>query len=202
MAVASTAAPIAALPPAYRDRARSANPLVVAAGLWATTAIVAFGALVGAFTQVRSGHAAFFPADYAKKNYMPTMLFTAALFLLPVAEWLVWAIKRGERRQATQAIGLAVFLLAAMLNGLLYSTRLAEFGAGSSSFAVFFYAFYTLAGVAMVVALASLAVFGARLGTRQVSAFEPLQARATAIAVHVAAAGWITTWGALYAASK
>jgi len=193
-----------ALPPAAEvlERTRSRNAVVVGAALYALAALTFTAALIGAYTTFRSGIRPWPPTGVKKENYFGTLLLGASLMLMVAAEWLVWSIHNGFRRQTVQAAGLAAGLLIAMLNGVAFIVDEAHFGAASTPYGVLFYAFLITAGLTQVAALAALGLGLARVGGRQISPAEPQLARAVSIVIHVAALTWVMVWGALYAASR
>jgi len=197
------AAPLA-LPPAAEvlERTRSRNAVVVGAGLYAVAALVFVAALIGAYTTFRSGVSPWPPKGVRKENYFGTLLLGASAMLMIAAEWLVWSVQQGFRRQTAQAAGLAALLLVAMLNGVAFTIDEAGYGARSSAYAVLFYAFMVVAVISQVAALAALAAGLARVAGRQISPSEPQLARAVSIVLHTAALTWVMVWGALYAASR
>jgi len=184
------------------DRTRSRNAVVVGAALYGVAVLMFIGALIGAYTAFRSGIRPWPPKGVKKENYFGTLLLGAAMMVMIAAEWLVWSVRHGFRRQTVQAAGLAAGLLVAMLNGVAFTVKEAGYGAGSSAYATLFYAFMVTAALTQVAALAALGVTLARVGGRQVSPAEPQLARAVSIALHVAAFTWVMVWGALYAASR
>ena len=197
------AAPLA-LPPAAQvvERTRSRNAVVVGAGLYALAALAVTATLIGAYTAFRSGVSPWPPEGVKKENYFGSLLLGASGLLMMTAEWLVWSVHHGFRRQTAQAAGLAAVLLLAMLNGLVFIVDIAGFGAGSHAYGTIFYAFMMVAGLAQIAALAALAAGMARVGGRQISPSEPQLARAVSITLHTAALTWVMVWSALYAASR
>jgi len=197
------AAPLA-LPPAAQvlERTRSRNAVVVGAALYGLAVLTFTAALIGAYTAFRSGVRPWPPEGVKKENYFGTLLLGAAMMLMITAEWVVWSVRQGFRRQTVQAAGVAAILLFAMLNGVAFTVAEAGYGAGTSAYGTLFYAFMVTAGLTQVAALAALGVGLARVGGRQISPSEPQLARAVSIALHVAALTWVMVWGALYAASR
>ena len=199
----TVAAPLA-LPPAAQvlDRTRSRNAVVVGTALYGLAALVVTATLIGAYTALRSGVSPWPPEGVKKENYFGTLLVGASGMLMIAAEWMVWSVLHGFRRQTAQAAGLAAVLLLAMLNGLLFIVDEAGFGAGSHAYGPIFYAFMVVAGLTQLAGLAAILAGMARAGGRQVSPSEPQLARAVSIVLHVAALTWVMVWGALYAASR
>ena len=199
----TVAAPLA-LPPAAAvlERTRTRNGVVVGAALYGLAALVFTATLIGAYTAFRAGVSPWPPEGVKKENYFGSLLLGAAGMLLLTAEWLVWSVHKGFRRQTAQAGGLAALLLISMLNGLAFIVDIAGFGAGSHAYGPIFYAFMVTAAVTQVAGLAALAAGLARIGGRQISASEPQLARAVSIVLHVAALTWVMVWSALYAASR
>lgn len=197
------AAPLA-LPPAAQvlERTRHRNAMVVGAALYGLAVLTFVAALIGAYTAFRSGNHPWPPQGVKKENYFGTLLLGASFMVMIAAEWLVWAVRHGFRRQTAQAAGVAAVLLLAMLNAVVFIASEAGYGAGTSAYGTLFYAFMVTAGLTQVAALAALAAGLARVGGRQISATEPQLARAVSVALHVAALTWVMVWSALYAASR
>ena len=197
------AAPLA-LPPAAQvlERTRSRNAVVIGASLYALAALAFMTALIGAYTTFRAGVSPWPPEGVKKENYFGSLLLAAASMLMITAEWLVWSVHKGYRRQTAQAAGLAALLLLSMLNGVAFTVDEAGFGAGSHAYGPLFYAFMVTAVLTQVAGLAALAAGLARVGGRQISPAEPQLARAVSIALHTAALTWVMVWSALYAASR
>ena len=193
-----------ALPPAAEvlERTRSRNAVVIGAALYGLAALAGMTALIGAYTAFRASVSPWPPEGVRKENYFGSLLLAASGMLMITAEWLVWAVVRDYRRQAAQAAGLAVLLLLAMLNGLVFTVGEAGFGAGTHAYGTIFYAFMVAAALTQVAGLAAVIVGGARIAVRQISPAEPQLARAVSIVLHVAALTWVMVWGALYAASR
>lgn len=193
-----------ALPPAAQvlERTRHRNALVVGAALYGAAALVMVAALIGAYLTFRTGLADFRPVAAKKQNYLGSVNVAASLMLLMTAEWIVWAVRTDERRQAAQATGLALLFEVAMLNATITAIARAGYGPGTHSYGTLFYAFFLLSAATDIVAIAALVLHGAKLAGRQVSAGELQLSRAVSIAVHVSAITWLMTWCALYAASR
>ena len=197
------AAPLA-LPPAAQvlERTRSRNAVVVGAAMYGLAVLVGMAALIGIYTAFRAGVDDWPPEGVKKENYFGSLLVGASAMLMITAEWLVWSVQKGFRRQTAQAGGLAALLLVAMLNGVAFTVDEAGFGAASHAYGTIFYAFMVVAVVTQVAGLLALLAGLARVGGRQVSPSEPQLARAVSIVLHVAALTWVMVWGALYAASR
>jgi len=199
----TVAAPLA-LPPAAQvlERTRTRNAVLVGAALYALAALAFTATLIGAYTAFRAGVSPWPPEGVKKENYFGSLLLGASGMLMITAEWLVWSVHKGFRRQTAQAAGLAALLLVSMLNGVAFTVDEAGFGAGTHAYGTIFYAFMVVGALTQVAALIALAAGLARIGGRQISASEPQLARAVSIVLHVAALTWVMVWGALYAASR
>lgn len=197
------AAPLA-LPPAAQvlERTRTRNAVVVGAALYALALLTAMAALIGIYTAFRSGVDDWPPDGVKKENYFGSLLVGASAMLMITAEWLVWSVRKGFRRQSAQAAGLSALLLASMLNAVAFTVDQAGFGAGTHAYGTIFYAFMVLATLTQVAGLVALLAGLSRMAGRQISPSEPQLARAVSIVLHVAALTWVMVWGALYAASR
>jgi len=193
-----------ALPPAAQviERTRQRNALIVGTALYGLAALMVVVGLIGAYLTVRAGQVAWPPEGVKKQNYLGSMNVVAALLLLITAEWIVWAVRSDERRQAAQATGLALLLEASMLNATITAIDRAGFGAGSHAYGTLFYSFFVVSVAAILAGLGAVVLMGAKLIGRQVSAAESQLARAVSIVVHVSAITWLMTWCTLYAASR
>lgn len=193
-----------ALPPPAKviERTRARNAVLVGTALYGLAALAVTAALIGAYTAFRSGVRPWPPTGVKKENYFGSLLLASSAMLMIAGEWMVWSVQRGFRRQTAQASGLAVVLLLAMLNGVLFIVDIAGFGAGTHAYGTVFYSFMVVAGLTQVVALAAVVTAMARAGGRQISPAEPQLARAVSIVLYVAALTWVMVWGALYAASR
>ncbi|MEJ7765369.1 MAG: hypothetical protein WKF86_07725 [Acidimicrobiales bacterium] len=199
----SVAAPMA-LPPAAEvlERTRSRNAVVVGTALYGLAVLALTAALIGAYTAFRSGTSPWPPEGVKKENYFGSLLLAASGMLMITAEWLVWSVHHGVRRQTAQSAGLAVMLLLAMLNGLLYTVDESRFGAATHAYGTIFYAFMVVAALTQLAALAAVVAGIIRVAGRQISPAEPQLVRAVSIVLHVAALTWVMVWSALYAASR
>jgi len=199
----TVAAPLS-LPPSalVLERTRSRNAVVVGAALYGLAALMVTAALVGAYTAFRSGVSPWPPEGVKKENYFGTLLVVASGMLMVTAEWMVWSVGHGIRRQTAQAGALAAMLLLAMLNGVLFTVDEAGYGAATSAYGTIFYAFMLVGALTQLAALAAVVAGLVRSAGRQISPAEPQMARAVSIVLHVAALTWVMVWGALYAASR
>ncbi|MEO5679810.1 MAG: hypothetical protein ABIS47_09080 [Acidimicrobiales bacterium] len=193
-----------ALPPAAQviERTRSRDAVVVGTALYGLAALFVTATLIAAYTAFRSGVSPWPPEGVKKENYFGTLLIGASGMLMIAAEWIVWSVHHGYRRQTAQAAGLAAALLLAMLNGVLFTVDVAGFGAGSHAYGALFYAFMVVAALTQIAGLAAIIGGLARAGGRQITPAEPQLARAVSIVLHVAALTWVMLWCALYAASR
>lgn len=199
----TVAAPLA-LPPAAAvlERTRPRNAVVLGAALYGLAALAFVATLIAAYTTFRNGASPWPPEGVKKENYFGSLLLAASGMLMITAEWLVWSVHKGYRRQTAQAAGLAALLLLSMLNGVAFTVDEAGFGAASHAYGVLFYAFMIAAALTQAAGLGALVAGLARIGGRQISAAEPQLARAVSLVLHVAALAWVMVWSALYAASR
>ena len=197
------AAPLA-LPPAAEvlERTRTRSSVVVGTALYGLAVLTVTTALIAAYTAFRAGVEPWPPEGVSKENYFGSLLLAASGMLMITAEWLVWSVHHGFRRQTAQAGGLAALLLVSMVNGVAFTVDIAGFGAADHAYGVIFYAFMVVAWLTQAAALAALVVGLVRIAGRQISTSEPQLARAVSIVLHVAALTWVMVWGALYAASR
>jgi heme/copper-type cytochrome/quinol oxidase subunit 3 len=201
------AAPLRMSAPALTVRKQRLSGVTIGAGLWATSALLVVAAIVGAWTSLRAdngGLSGFRPEGIDKFNYMSGMVLAAASMVSLTAEWFVWAVKKDERRQAAQSLGLAIGLLGAMAMGIVELARRlgVEGGSDDTIYSILMYCFLAAAVVTVVAGVAAAIVGLFRTAGRQIGPLEPQLARATAIVLHVPAIVWMIVWACVYAASR
>ena len=176
------------------------DPQLVTYGVLAlaTSLVVAFGALFGAFLSLRSGTAVWPPKGVTIQNYWGTTQSITMLMGAVAAEWGAYAVRRRERGQAVAALGLVVLFGLAFLNLLTYVVHVAHFGPATHPYGAVYFAFALLMGASVVGVVVAAAVTLARLLGRQVSEREPALMRSTAVLWHAAMLGWFVMYTAVY----
>jgi cytochrome c oxidase subunit 3 len=185
-----------ALPPAGRDR--PANLLTAATLIAGAAELMVIGGLVAAYLNVRGLADRWPPKGVSLDNYLgTTLLITLGLTVITV-EWAVYALRRGNRRQALSATALTAGLGLAFVNLLWYVGTQLGFGPADNSYAVLVYAQLIAVGVIAVIGLGFLLVALARSLGGQVSPGDPAVLRAAAWHWHVVSAAWLLVFTALY----
>jgi heme/copper-type cytochrome/quinol oxidase subunit 3 len=164
----------------------------------ATSLVVAFGALFGAFLSLRSGTAVWPPKGATIQNYWGTTQSITMLMGAVAAEWAAHAIRRQERGQAVAGLGLLLVFGLAFLNLLTYVVHVAHFGPATHPYGAVYFAFAVLMGASIVGVIVFTTITLARLLGRQVSEREPALIRSTACLWHATMLGWFVMYTAIY----
>ena len=180
------------------DRDRPAHVLTVATLMAGVAELSLVGALVAAYLNVRGLLSPWPPKGVELDNYLGTTLFLTVMISVVTVEWSVYALRRGNRRQALNATGITIGLGVAFVNLLWYTATQFHFGAADHSYAVIAYALLISVGVIAVVGMAFLLVALARTAGGQVTARDPALLRAAAWHWHVVVAAWLLAFLALY----
>ncbi len=184
------------LPPA--GRGRPVNLLSVTTLLAGVAELMLVGALVAAYLNVRA-LAQHWPAEGAElDNYLGTTATITLALSMVTAEWAVYALRMGNRRQALSALTLTAGLGAAFINLLWYVGTQLHFGPADHSYAVLVYALLIAVGVVAAIGIGFLLVAVARTVGGQVSAGDPAVVRAAAWHWHVVTTAWLLVFLALY----
>jgi heme/copper-type cytochrome/quinol oxidase subunit 3 len=184
------------LPAGNRDR--PAHTLTVATLMAGVAELALVGALVAAYLNVRALLSPWPPEGVELDNYLGTMLFITAALSVFTAEWAVYALRRGNRRQALNGAGVTIGLGAAFVNLLWYTGTQFHFGPADHSFAVIAYALMIAVGVIAVVGIGFLIVALARTAGGQVTPGDPAVLRAAVWHWHVVVVAWSLAYLALY----
>jgi heme/copper-type cytochrome/quinol oxidase subunit 3 len=185
-----------ALPPGGRDR--PANVLSVATLLAGVAELMLVGALVAAYLNVR-GLADHWPAKGVDlDNYLGTMLTVTIGLTLVTAEWSVYALRHGNRRQSLGALTITAGLGLAFLNLLWYLGTQLHFGPADHSYGTLAYALLISVGVIAVIGIAFLIAAAARTLGDQATSSDPSVVRAAAWHWHVVSVAWLLVFTALF----
>jgi cytochrome c oxidase subunit I+III len=169
-----------------------------AVGALCVALLVAFGALFGAFLSLRSGTLVWPPRGTAVENYYGTTLSLTMFVGVAVAEWAVWAIRKGERTQAYAAYALQIVLGLAFINLLSFVVHVSRFGPATDPYGTIYYAFAILMGASVALAVAAAVVALARFAGGQVTAPQRAVARSAALIWHTVTIGWVVMYWAIY----
>jgi heme/copper-type cytochrome/quinol oxidase subunit 3 len=193
-----SAAPTTMLGLPAGDRDRPAHALTVATLMAGVAELSLVGALVAAYLNVRGLLSPWPPKGVDLDNYLGTMLFITVSLSVVTAEWSVFALKRGNRRQALNATGITIGFGVAFVNLLWYTGTQFHFGPADGSYAVLAYALLIAVGVIAVVGMAFLLIALARTAGGQVTPRDPSLLRAAAWHWHVVVVAWSLAFLALY----
>lgn len=185
-----------ALPPAGRGRPK--HVASIAALVAGTAELMVVGALVAAYLNVRALAAVWPPKGVDLDNYLGTTLFLTTALSMITAEWAVYALRHGNRRQSLSALALTVGLGAAFINLLWYVGTQLHFGPADNSYAVVVYALLIAVGIIAAVGVGFLLVALTRTVGGQVTASEPELLRAAAWHWHIVTVAWMLAFLALY----
>lgn len=180
------------------DVDRPSHALSVATLMAGVAELSLVGALVAAYLNVRGLLSPWPPEGVDLDNYLGTMLFITVWLSVITAEWAVFALKRGNRKQALNAIGITIGLGVAFVNLLWYTGTQFHFGPADHTYAVIAYAMLIAVGVIAVVGMAFLLVALARISGGQVTPRNPSVLRAAAWHWHVVVVAWSLAFLALY----
>lgn len=191
----TTTTPTAALPSAGGERPR--NLLSMGVALTCAGATMLFGALLAAYIELRSQTNEWVPEEVELDNYLGNMLVITLLLASITIAWSVSAVKRGETRQATAALAIAVGFGLAFINLLSYTAGRTHVSPGDSAYGAVVAALAIALGIVVCVAigLALLTLF--RVRGSQVGPDNPDQARATAWLWYYATLASIIVWFAV-----
>ena len=184
------------LPPAGRNK--PAHALSVAVLLAGVAELMTIGALVAAYLNVRGLALRWPPKGVALDNYLGTTLTITILMSVVTAEWSVYAVRHGNRRQSLSAQVLTLGFGAAFLNLLWYVGAKLGFGPADGSYAVLVYALLIAIGIVTAIGIGFLLVALARSVGGQVTPGDHTVARAAAFHWDVVAVGWLLVFLALY----
>jgi heme/copper-type cytochrome/quinol oxidase subunit 3 len=185
-----------ALPPA--GRGRPAHLLSVTTLLVGVAELMAVSALVAAYLNVRALAAVWPPKDVSLDNYLGTVALITVGMSVITAEWAVYALRRGNRRQTLGALGLTVGLGAAFVNLIWYTGTQLHFGPADHSYAVLVYALLITVGAVAALGIGYLLVALVRTLGGQVTSGDPELVRGAAFHWHVVATAWLLAFMALY----
>jgi heme/copper-type cytochrome/quinol oxidase subunit 3 len=166
---------------------RRADPNLAVYGILAVgvSAVIVLGALFGAWLALRSGTKVWPPKGVTIQDYFGVTLSVTALMAALAGWWGLYGIRRNERRQATLALALVIFLEGAMINLLTYVIRSSGLSPRNNAYAVIYYAL----NVAMIAILATGMGVGAVVLGRVLGGQVPLEEPAL---------GWAAAWYATF----
>jgi heme/copper-type cytochrome/quinol oxidase subunit 3 len=179
-------------------RGRPANVLSVATLLAGVAELMTIGALVAAYLNVRGLALRWPPKGVSLDNYLGTTLTITMALSAITAEWAVYSMRRGNRRQSLSALILTLTFGVAFLNLLWYIGTQLGFGPADGSYGVLVYALLIGVGVIGALGIAFLLVALFRTVGGQVTPADPSVTRAAAWHWHVVVLAWLLVFMALY----
>jgi heme/copper-type cytochrome/quinol oxidase subunit 3 len=191
-ATATSATP--ALPAASGDVNRPRNTLATGVALTCAGATMFFGALLGAYLHLRGQGGRWVPEGVEFDNYLGNMLMITVLLASLAAQWAVSAVKRGEARQATAALGVSIGIGLAFFNLLWYTASLQHYDPGSHAYGAVVIALGASLTIVVLLAVGFAALTMLRVRGGQVSAGNPDQVWATAWFWHFASVATLIVW--------
>jgi len=130
------------LPPADRAGDDGHDPSLAVYGVVAmgVAAVVVMGALMAAWLAVEAGTQTWPPKGVTVQNYFGTTLSVTMLMSATVGWWVLYAVRRGDRRQAAMALTVAMFLELCFINLLTYVMRGSHLGPATNAYGTLYYA--------------------------------------------------------------
>jgi heme/copper-type cytochrome/quinol oxidase subunit 3 len=166
---------------------RRPDPNVTVYGILAVgvSAVIVLGALFGAWLAIRSGTKVWPPKGVTVQDYFGVTLSATALMAALAGWWALYGVRRNERRQATLALSLEIFLQGAMINLLTYVIRSSGLSPRNNAYAVLYYALN----------VAVITIFATGMGVGAVTLGRVLGGQVTA---QEPALGWAAAWYATF----
>jgi cytochrome c oxidase subunit 3 len=204
MAVATAPVPSSqtpALPAAPADvrpdlSRRGASTL--GAAMFVAASAMATGALVATALAVDAAHGPWRPKGVDLSTYLPNMLMLTAVMSSFSAGWMLWAVRRDDRRTMLIASGLTLLLAVSMANGQSYLMSHTGLKVGANAFSTLFVVF---TGFHLLHALAGVVLLGLVFGRTiagHFSADEHDAVTATTLFWHWANLVWLAAYGVFY----
>ena len=161
-------------------------------------ALMAMGALVGAYLSLKSATDAWPPAETEFDNYTATMLSITVLMAMVAIEWAAYAIRKDFRGQSLFAFALTAGLGIAHLNGLGYLINGFDFAVGDTPYATVVHALTVVPFLIGVIAVAAVVLVALRAAGHQLTMENYGLMRGAALAWHVAAVAWVIAYYTVY----
>lgn len=185
-----------ALPPAGRDR--PTHVFTTAALLAAAGGTTLFGALIGAYANVRHYAVVWPPKGVKVDMYLGGVLTITLLISAWLVEWAPAALRRSQPRQVMGALALTVFLGVAFINGLWYFVTRLHLPVKATTYAELSYALVGASGVAAAGGIVALLAVIAKVSGRQVGPRDPDLVRAAAWYWQFVVVSWVAVYSTLF----
>lgn len=185
-----------ALPPGGRERPR--HLLHLGALLGGTSLVMAAGALVAAYVNIRDAADRWPPKGAKVDNYLGVILMITLLLSSALAEWGASSARRSLHRQAVAGLALTGFMGFAFLNGLWYLGSQYRFGVGTHAYGALAFAILGLAGTGVIAGIAALAGALVKTLAHQSDGLDAEPARAAASFWHFVVGAWVVVYAALF----
>jgi cytochrome c oxidase subunit III len=208
MAVATAPPPssqtpaLPAAPADVRPELSRRGASVLGAALFVAASAMATGALVATALAVDAAPGPWRPKGVNLSTYLPNMLALTAAMSSFSAGWMLWAIRRDDRRTTVMAGVLTLLLAVSVANGESYLMSHAGLQIGANAFSTLFVVF---TGFHLLHAIAGVVLLGVVLGRTiagQFSAEEHDAVAATTLFWHWANLVWLAAYGVFYVMGK
>ena len=205
MAVATAPAPssetpaLPAAPADVRPELNRRGASVLGAAMFVSASAMATGALIATALAVEAaGPGPWRPKGVDLSTYLPNMLTLTAVMSSFSAGWMLWAVRRDDRRTTVIAGGLTLLLAVSVANGQSYLMSHAGLKIGANAFSTLFVVF---TGFHLLHAIAGVVLLGVVLGRTiagHFSADDHDAVAATTLFWHWANLVWLAAYGVFY----
>jgi cytochrome c oxidase subunit 3 len=205
MAVATAPAPssetpaLPAAPADVRPELSRRGASVLGAAMFVAASAMATGALIATALAVEAaGPGPWRPKGVDLSTYLPNMLTLTAVMSSFSAGWMLWAVRRDDRRTTVIAGGLTLLLAVSIANGQSYLMSHAGLKIGANAFSTLFVVF---TGFHLLHAVAGVVLLGMVLGRTiagHFSADDHDAVAATTLFWHWANLVWLAAYGVFY----
>ena len=204
MAIATAPTPssqtpaLPAAPADVRPELSRRGASVLGAAMFVAASAMATGALVATALAVDAAPGPWRPKGVDLSTYLPNMLTLTAVMSSFSAGWMLWAVRRDDRRTTVMAGGLTLLLAVSVANGQSYLMSHAGLKVGANAFSTLFVVF---TGFHLLHAIAGVALLGVVLGRTiagHFSADDHDAVAATTLFWHWANLVWLAAYGVFY----
>lgn len=180
------------------DRPAPRRAVAVGSLLAAVATVSLFGALSAAYIGLKIDTRDWLPEGVQLDNYLATTIAITLLMGSVTVEWAFDAVKRDLRGQTMAAYLITIGLGIAAAVGVWYLGAEAGFGPGAHPFAVVFFTFLAMGGLAVAIGTGAVVLALVRAIGQQLDPRENEHARGTAWLWHAAAVAWLFVYGTVY----